>query len=177
MYINTILGQKITELRKAGNSYKQICDLLKCSKSTVSYYCGEDQKTKTSVRAKRHSSSRGAVFKKLQGFVYDYGTNTARSLKREDKGSLKNVRVDDVLNLIGDTPRCYLTGENIDLQDMKSYSFDHKIPISRGGKSNLDNLGLATRVANRSKTDMSHTEFIDFCKKVLIHHGYQISKI
>lgn len=32
-------GKKIIELRKNGKSYDDICKILKCSKSTVSYHC------------------------------------------------------------------------------------------------------------------------------------------
>ena len=43
---------QILELRKQGYSYNQIVAELGCAKSTVSYYCGQDQKTKQLSRQK-----------------------------------------------------------------------------------------------------------------------------
>jgi hypothetical protein len=43
---------KILELREQGFSYNQIVAELGCAKSTVSYYCGQEQKTKQLVRNK-----------------------------------------------------------------------------------------------------------------------------
>ena len=33
------LKNSILKLRSEGKTYKQICEILNCSKSTVSYYC------------------------------------------------------------------------------------------------------------------------------------------
>ena len=74
----------------------------------------------------------------------------------------------------GNTPKCYLTGESIDLSDMSSYSLDHINPLSRGGKSTLDNMGLTTKIANQSKSGLTREEFIDLCIKVLRHNSYSV---
>lgn len=66
---------------------------------------------------------------------------------------------------------CYLTGDTIDLNDPKSYSFDHIVPFSKGGTNELHNLGLTTRAANMAKSDLSVEEFVDLCEKVARHHG------
>ena len=59
---------------------------------------------------------------------------------------------------------------------MSSWSFDHKIPLSKGGNKEIDNLGLCFKIANQAKTSMTPEEFICFCKKVLINCGYEIIK-
>lgn len=68
---------------------------------------------------------------------------------------------------IGDNPRCYLTGEPIDLSKPNTYCFDHIIPRCRGGTNKLDNLGLSTIVANYCKYTMTYDEFIAICKQVI----------
>jgi CRISPR/Cas system Type II protein with McrA/HNH and RuvC-like nuclease domain len=50
-------------------------------------------------------------------------------------------------------------GEPIDLQDMPRYSFDHIIPLSRGGESTLENMGLALKEANQAKSDLTKKNF------------------
>jgi hypothetical protein len=48
----TELEKSIRELREQGLTYSQIKAKLGCSKSTISYYLGEDQPDKTKVRTK-----------------------------------------------------------------------------------------------------------------------------
>ena len=66
--------------------------------------------------------------------------------------------------------RCYLTGDKIDILDNSSYEFDHIIPKSKGGTGSISNLGLCTRNANQSKSDMELREYIDLCEKVVKTH-------
>ena len=44
------MKEKILQLRNEGKTYKQIQEILKCSKSTISYHCGVGQKEKTKIR-------------------------------------------------------------------------------------------------------------------------------
>lgn len=83
----------------------------------------------------------------------------------------------DVLNKYNNSTKvkCYLTGDEIDLTK-DDYSLDHILPISRGGSCELDNLGITTYLANLAKTSMTEDEFVELCKKVLIHHGYEVNK-
>mgnify|MGYP000362324040 FL=1 len=46
------MKEKILQLRNEGKSYKEIREILKCSKSTISYHCGDGQKEKTKERLK-----------------------------------------------------------------------------------------------------------------------------
>ena len=83
----------------------------------------------------------------------------------------------DVLNKYDNCTEvtCYLTGDKIDLKK-DNYALDHIQPISRGGSCELDNLGITTYLANQAKTYMTEDEFVELCKKVLIHHGYNVTK-
>lgn len=46
----TELGAKIIKLHNEGKSYNEICDLLGCSKSTISYWCNSDVQKATKRR-------------------------------------------------------------------------------------------------------------------------------
>lgn len=46
-------------------------------------------------------------------------------------------------------------------------SVDHKVPCSRGGSNNIDNLQWVDLKINRMKTDMTHEEFLEACRLVL----------
>lgn len=78
--------------------------------------------------------------------------------------------VDDIVKKFGENPRCYLTGDPIDIYQPQTYHFDHIIPVSRGGSSDISNLGICTNVANQAKHNMTHAEFIDFCRRVIDHN-------
>ena len=83
----------------------------------------------------------------------------------------KEFNYKDIVNLYGDNPRCYLTGEEIDISDSKSFHFDHLIPISKGGKSDLENLRICKREANQAKGDLTLEEFIELCNKVILTYS------
>ncbi len=167
----TILQQEIIRLRKEGKTYTQIQNILDCSKGTIAYNCSSEQKEKAKKRYKRYSTKRGALFKKLQGFCYNYGK------KRAARKKYPLLDQQEVEKKLGDSPICYLTGEPIDLSEMSKYSLDHIIPISKGGTSTLDNLGLATKIANQAKSDLTKEEFLALCVKVLQHNSYRVEKI
>ena len=45
--------EKIIELRKQGKSYREIQKILNCSKGTISYHLGPEQKEKSGVRRRK----------------------------------------------------------------------------------------------------------------------------
>lgn len=189
-----MLKNKILKLRSEGKTYDEIVKILKCSKGTVSYYCGQSQKEKTKLRQRKNRSKQHPFIRKIQTFQYrkPYTTKYKRSGKlykyiydkirsffrmsnKENPSSIP-ITVEQVLEHIGDEPKCYLTGKPIDINKPQSYHFDHVIPHSKGGSNTLDNLGVCSREANLAKHDMTPDEFIQLCKNVLTHNGYQISK-
>lgn len=187
--MNKNLKQKILSLRSNGKTYTEIAEILDCSKGTISYYCGEGQVFKTQTR-RRASRAKCHPFKiKIESFFL-YRNNDRLQKKQvcnwksllKDKvsrfcatklpGNNKmynkaTFTVEDVITKFGENPKCYLTGKPINIYEPRTYEFDHKMPLSRGGESSLDNLGICTKQANRAKADMTPEEFIELCKQVI----------
>lgn len=61
---------------------------------------------------------------------------------------------------------CNLTGEILDEHNAEC---DHKIPVSRGGPSTIDNLQWITGEVHAAKGRMTNEEFIEMCRKVVAH--------
>lgn len=57
---------------------------------------------------------------------------------------------------------CYICGESF--KSMKEITFDHFIPLSRGGGDLLENYRLAHFSCNQLKNDMTPEEFQEFQK-------------
>jgi hypothetical protein len=168
LFLNDNFTEENIGVKKKGKN--KITKILNCAKSTVSYNCSSGEKKEDKKRSIRHSTKQGALYKKLQGFCYNYGK---KDLKRKHYPMLN---MGEVTKLIGKKPICYLTGEYIDLKDMKNYSLDHIVPMSKGGKSTLDNLGLTTKQANQAKSDLTKEEFLALCLRVVKHNGYRVRK-
>lgn len=179
------LSERILALRAEGKSYRQIEAELGCAKSTVAYYCSEEQRKKAKARVVNLRASNGLV-RKVEVFKRPTkvsnahpGTSTAGKktytkvsrFQGHVPVSEQEFSFQDVVDKHGDSPVCYLTGDPVDYNDPSSYHFDHIVPRSRGGENTLSNLGLATKQANQMKGDMSLEEFLDACEKVLRHHG------
>ena len=198
------LGESIVRLRKKGKTYDEIVKVLGCAKSTVSYHCGEDQRSKAYQRSKKfNQTADGIVSSKLSNFKTSTKSvklkrgrrrlsphNLFRNKVKQFKSRLKrsrgkakvnNIKVDynykEVKKKIGENPICYLTGKPINLDDREEYNFDHINPVSKGGTNDLKNLGLSTAKANKAKSDLTVKEFILLCGEVLEHHGYKVKKI
>jgi len=116
-------------------------------------------------RIKRLEYQRKAREKsKIQPYFY-----LKQNIKQFQKKSkiTDNFSLQDVLNKFGPSPKCALSGEEIDYNNTKTYNLDHIIPFSRGGTGNLDNLQLVTPRINLMKSNLSNEEFINLCKKIV----------
>lgn len=182
--------QKILELRSQNKSYKEIADIIGCSKQTVAYYVKPGYKEKIQQRTKKYRLSQHPYQKKLETFKYQKMKNklcknqTCKAIKlirckiktffRNRKTKMEEkptFTVKDIINKFGENPRCYITGQPIDIYKPRTYNFDHIIPVSRNGKNTLENLGICTKTANESKTDMTYEEFVQFCQKVVDYYN------
>lgn len=60
------MKEQIIQLRNAGKSYREIERILGCSKSTISYHCGKDQRSKKNIRQNQSRAERMAVISKMK---------------------------------------------------------------------------------------------------------------
>ncbi len=183
-------GPRILELRSQGLSYNKICKIIGCTPANVAYHCGIGQKQKT--RQRKYKYKRHPYEGKLQQFHIAsdrphnsiYGLNKLKlrrilKTKRSNfmkKGQLTkcNFSVQDVVDKLGENPVCYISGRPIDINQTRSYNFDHIIPASKGGQAIIDNLGIASKDANIAKGNLSLDELFKLCKDILIYQGYKV---
>lgn len=174
------MKDKILKLREEGKTYKQIQNLLNCSKSTISYYCGENQREKTKHRTQKRRKN--ILLKKVEEFKYRKLRNNKEKVRRFNKRDEfifinKEIKQtftwSDVLEKFGQNTFCYLSGEKINLFE-DYYNLDHIIPHSRGGNNTLSNLGITHEVVNRMKSDLTPEELIFWCKKILEFNGFTV---
>lgn len=175
---------QILDLHKQGLSYSAIQKRLKCSKGTISYHCGKGQKNKKNKRQQNRRSIsvlRNKIenfrYRKQKCIVYDSDTRDVRkilsiklrffSMNRKTKTVKQKFSLQELIDKIGDNPKCYLTGRSIDLSDGRSYHLDHIVPISKGGDNSLDNCEIACKEANQAKHNLSKNEFIKLCQEVV----------
>lgn len=191
-------GAKILELRKQGLSYGKIAEQLKCSKSTVSYWCTQSTRDKTKARRDKMKEEEPWKYKfirALDNFKFreqginrdyineDYQTKdwnkkfrTAVSEFRNGGKFMDTYSYKDVIETWGGTKvKCYLTGKEIDIMT-DNYQLDHKVPVAKGGTNEISNMRAVLPYANLSKSDMTVEEYLDLCKTVLTNFGYEIKE-
>ena len=134
------------KLIRSGSTYKQISEILQIEAKqlyNVRYLENKDNQTiETILNNKIRQFSKG---------------NTGPQL----------FTIHELLAKIGPNPKCYLTGDDIDLTKKDSYQLDHIIPRSKGGPNTLDNCGLTTKQANMVKTNLQLDELVSICKKII----------
>lgn len=177
---------QILKLRSEGHSYNSIRDKLGCSKGTICFHCGENQKEKNRNRAKKFNPLQKKILRFLENIPktehinknISSKINSAISKKIGDFSCIiisKYIKeypthmfsTKDLLDKIGDNPTCALTGRKIDLSKPSTYQLDHIIPRSKGGDNSLDNCQLLCKEANLAKHSMLQEDFIKLCQEVI----------
>lgn len=179
----------IIALRKEGKSYDQIRKITGASKGTISFHCGKGQKLKYSARGRKNKSLQHPFLRKIESFHKTKCNRLTKTPIHKSRHLIKlkidkfcsnrktmayqkpTFTVNDVIEKFGSNPTCYLTGDYIDINQPRTYHFDHIVPVSKGGTNTLDNLGICTKNANQAKHDMSLDEFLELCSKVLKHNS------
>ena len=192
--MNKNLKTQIIELRKKGLTYDQIKKKLNCSKSTISFHCNDKSKEKTYIRQRKRRKNK-PLEKKIESFLRTKNINNidkttiyesysdrlkiktwnfTRAQKRSYGERMFNET--ELINKIGTTPKCYLTGRPINLNQSKSYALDHVVPRSKGGNNSIDNCEIACIEANKAKHNMSYDEFVQLCKEVVEYHNIKLKR-
>lgn len=178
--MNLKLRSQILEAKQKNPKlgYKRLARHFGVSPNTIKYHLNEKTRKDTTLRHKRYVEL-NPLCRRISHFceirekkkAFDRISGCRSKVKSK---SLFNTS--QLLLKLGENPKCYLTGISIDLDNLKSYEFDHIIPIRHGGGNELDNLGLCIRDANRAKHDMELKDFVVLCKSVLEHQGYLVTK-
>jgi CRISPR/Cas system Type II protein with McrA/HNH and RuvC-like nuclease domain len=176
------LKEDILNLRDLGLSYNEICKKLGCCKSNICYYVNPDRKSKQLEKQRKDRKKQHPFQRKLERFILkDYKTaskkntlewrkkvtNKISDFRKSNRENSPNFTVEDVVAKYSENPKCYLTGESIDIYNPSEYHFDHIVPVSRGGDNTLENLGICTKKVNMAKNDLTPEEFIELCKQVV----------
>lgn len=189
----SVLGQKIIDLRKQGLSYSKIAEKLNCTKSTVSYHCNQSSRNKVRERSVKNKSLCPWKYKlmdKVSNFrlrIYDHipyhmckdwnkKFRTAVSRFKSRGGHMETYNYHDALKHLGGTQLiCYLSGIPINiLKD--DYQLDHILPVSKGGTNELSNMAIACPEVNQMKGGLTNEELFYWCQKILEHNGYTVTK-
>lgn len=180
MIRNIIMKEKILKLREEGKTYTEIKKELNCSISTISYYCGDNQKEKAYERVKLKRQDK--LVEKIDRYRNRNNDLKFRDFQRRD-GSIKllnkqekNFTIKEGKEKIGSDPICYLTGQPIDITNPKDYHLDHIVPVNKGGKNTLTNMGILKSEINMMKGDLTIDELLTNCVKILEYNGFQITK-
>lgn len=185
--------QKILELKSQGLNQNQIRKLIGCSSATVCYHYTEGQKEKNRERGRKLEAKNHPYKSKLKRFIENKKILEKKQIsqlalekvllrkinlfnRKRNGNDMNKITLDEVKKKLGENPRCYLTGDEIDLTKPSTYHFDHIIPRSKGGKNTIDNLGICTKAANMSKSDLTLEELTSICIKILEQRGYKVEK-
>jgi hypothetical protein len=164
--------RQIKSMHESGLGYTKISKELNIPKTTVRYNLDPNGKEKVRKKVAKWrgnnplenklNAARNTIRDKIKSFKRAKSGGTKRATKA-------NVDSKYFLEKIIANPVCYLTGMSIDLTRPRSYQLDHKIPVSRGGISEVSNFGLCCDWVNRAKCNMTVDEFITMCKLVVKH--------
>lgn len=189
---------EILKLRAEGKTYKEIVNITGAAKGTVSYHCSEGQKEKYKKRNIKNRKITHPFKHKVSSFCRRFKSEKT-ILVNKNKTNINRLRMkvysfhqdrknknmyqkqtftaEEVISKFGEHPKCYLTGESIDIYQTQTYHFDHIIPVSKGGDNSLENLGICTKEANHAKYDLLLDDLLLLCKKILENNNHKVEKI
>jgi HNH endonuclease len=151
------LIKKIREYKATGLPNLKIAKLLGLPLTTVRYHANEKYRMAAILRSQKYR-----INNPLQPKINQYAAEHPSDV---------DFTLEEAIVKITSNPYCYLTGTLIDFDKPDSYSLDHIIPISQGGKSNLANMGLTRKDINQAKHDKTPQEFIALCREIIEYNA------
>lgn len=159
--IDNDIRLEIESLRRIGSNHKHYLECKECGRMyfsnreriTCSERCGNKRGNRIGeIRRRKRIVENGRV---------DWNISIERLIKRDgDNCYLCGEKVD-----MGDY---YIKGDDIFISGNKYPSVDHVIPISKGGTHTWDNVKLAHRDCNSSKSDNTTIEIEDTGQVVMV---------
>lgn len=178
--------EQILKLKDEGKTFTEIMKITGAASSTVSYHCGKGQKEKYRKRNLKNRKKLHPYYNRIISFnlnrpnkqlsaksictnlrLIQQKIHTFHKDRKTKEYQEIQFTVQDVINKLGENPKCYLTGQSIDIYKPRTYQFDHIVPVSKGGDNSLENLGICTRDANLAKGGMMLEDFYKLCEDVI----------
>lgn len=187
---NSLIYNKIIELRKQNKSYNEIALELNCSKSIISYHLSAHSRETHKNRISKSQRWIKKLIKKIDHFnenkskihiklCKDWKMKLRSAVNKfsKRKGEMEKFSYKEVLNKYNNSTIItdYISGDVIDITK-DNYNLDHIIPKAKGGLNTIDNLAIVTPTSNKVKSDLTKEELLEFCEKVLKHNGYIVYK-
>lgn len=91
----------------------------------------------------------------------EYGVEFSQEIEKKSTKRVTSARLH--ARIKNNECRCELSGVEMSPEDA---SLDHRIPLSRGGTHDMDNVAVVHKVMNRMKGTMMDSEFVAWCMKV-----------
>ena len=151
-------GINFTCVHKTQDFHSRQCYADWCKEQRKCPDCGKE-------RCPRHAREKTARWRKSAS----KGELKARSMQiayRQNSGKQHSLSLDEARQLITNPPNCPYCELQIPWMDL---SIDHKIPRSRGGSDDPDNLVWVDIDCNMVKGNLTDTEFIELCQLLRPH--------
>ena len=103
---------------------------------------------------------------KFRVSLKDFRRNTSRGEEMNVDHYIENLKERGELSPNEDVVTCYICKEDFN-PSIDNWHLDHKVPKSKGGTCDPDNLSIVHAQCNQAKGNMSMQDFKKLCKKVI----------
>lgn len=136
-------------------------------RAKAAYYANKELKLLRNSEYRRKNLEKWKLIKQLSNKKYNkrrffFARACHIALRVNDQSDTNTIARALSLSWYKQRGRCAYTGQRLD----RTAQVDHKVPISRGGLNNAENLHWVTARANCAKGTMTHDEFLNVCTEV-----------